>query len=98
MEVLCRPLKDNSHLVEEVSKADKDQALVCVGIYLPEYLDMTSLMAMKRRMVEVCKVTGRKLRLIGSTKNIEVEKYATRLFADRADIFLSVDWRGEDDK
>ncbi len=39
------------------------------------------------------KVLGTMLAFIGKTKNTLVEKYATRLFADRDDIFLTVDWR-----
>lgn len=93
MEVLHK-LADNGPLVQNISNANfASDEVVPVEITLPEYLDVTSLLAMYKRMVEVSKVTGHKLRLIGKTKNTLVEKYATRLFADRDDIFLTVDWR-----
>ena len=85
MEVLHK-LADNGSLVQNISNANfaSDEVVP---------VDVTSLLAMYKRMVEVSKVTGHKLRLIGKTKNTLVEKYATRLFADRDDIFLTVDWR-----
>lgn len=93
MEVL-HELADNGTLVQKISNANfAPDVVVPVEINLPEYLDATSLLAMYKRMVEVSKVTGHKLRLVGKTKNLEVEKFATRLFADRDDIFLSVEWR-----
>lgn len=92
MEVL-HPLKDNSRLVAEISKQPDEVELIPVKVFLPDYLDTTSMVALKRRMVEAANVTGRKLRLLASTHNIEVEKWATRLFADRDDIYLTVDWR-----
>ena len=85
MEVLHK-LADNGSLVQNISNANfASDEVVPVEITLPEYLDVTSLLAMYKRMVEV--------RLIGKTRNTLVEKYATRLFADRDDIFLTVDWR-----
>lgn len=93
MEVLHK-LADNGSLVQNISNANfASDEVVPVEITLPEYLDVTSLLAMYKRMVEVSKVTNHKLRLIGKTRNTLVEKYATRLFADGDDIFLTVDWR-----
>lgn len=93
MEVLHK-LADNGSLVQNISNANfASDEVVPVEITLPEYLDVTSLLAMYKRMVEVSKVTNHKLRLIGKTRNTLVEKYTTRLFADSDDIFLTVDWR-----
>lgn len=93
MEILYG-LADNGDLVRNIKESQIPlEEVVPVEISLPEYLDITSLMALYKRMVDVSKVTGRRLRLLAKTKNTAVEKYATRLFADRDDIFLTVDWR-----
>lgn len=86
-------LPDNGDLIRAIKdmNVSKD-TVVNVQINLPEYLDITSLLALERRMIETVQLCGCKLRLIGKTKNLDVEKYATRIFADRNDIYLSVDW------
>lgn len=86
-------LQDNSDLIRHIKDMGvSSETVVPVQIDLPDYLDITSLLALEKRMVETVKLCGCKLRLVGKTKNIEVEKYATRIFATRNDIFLSVDW------
>lgn len=94
MEILRELIKDNSHIMQEIAKLNlKENDLVCIKVNLPEYVDITSLLAMKRRMVDVAHTAHVRLRLVGKTTNLEVEKSVVRLFADRDDIFMSVDWR-----
>lgn len=96
MEIYSRPLNDNSRLMTAIASTGAQKGdMVCVNINLPDYLDITSLLAMKKRMVEACETSGVKLRLLGNTTNLEVEKSVIRLFADRDDIFVTVDWREE---
>lgn len=96
MEVQDRLLSDNGNLVQSILEMRvAEDELVPVEITLPDYVDITSLLALQKRMVDAAKITGRKLRLVASTKNLTVEKYATRIFADRDDIFLTVNWRDD---
>lgn len=86
-------LQDNSDLIRHIKDMHVSaDTVVPVEISLPEYLDITSLLALERRMIETANLCGCKLRLVGKTTNVDVEKYATRIFATRDDIFLSVDW------
>lgn len=86
-------LPDNGDLIRAIKDMNVlRDTVVNVQINLPEYLDITSLLALERRMIETVQLCGCKLRLVGKTKNLDVEKYATRIFADRNDIYLSVDW------
>lgn len=86
-------LPDNGDLIRAIKDMNVSRdTVVNVQINLPEYLDITSLLALERRMIETVQLCGCKLRLVGKTKNLDVEKYATRIFADRNDIYLSVDW------
>lgn len=98
MEILRRRLNDNSRLLEALSKEQYNGAPITVQVYLPDYLDITSLLAMKKRMVETAEISKKKLRLISHTSNLDVEKFATRLFADRDDIFITIDWRNKDEE
>lgn len=94
MAVCNKLMKDNGNLVSDICAEHLDPGtFVLVEINLPEYLDITSLLALQKRMAETVKVTGMNLRLLAKTSNLAVEKYATRIFADRDDIFLTVDWR-----
>lgn len=87
-------LEDNGDLIRHIKDMNfPSDAVVAVSVKLPDYLDVTSLLALERRMVETVQLCGCRLRLVGKTTNLEVEKFATRIFADRNDIFLSVDWR-----
>lgn len=96
MAIHSRTLSDNSGLMREIASLNaKEGDVVCVKVYLPDYLDITSMMAMSRRMAEVAEQTHVTLRLLTKTKNMDVEKFATRLFAERDDIYLTVDWRDE---
>lgn len=94
MEVQDRLLSDNGNLVHDIlaMQVAKDE-LIPIAISLPDYVDITSLLALQKRMVDAAKITGKRLRLVAKTNNLTVEKYATRIFADRDDIFLTVDWR-----
>lgn len=93
MEISHAVLKDNSSLVHNIQQMNINPDVpVAVEINLPDYLDTVSLLALERRMREVSKVCNRKLRLLAKTTNLVVEKYATRIFAECDNIFLTVDW------
>lgn len=94
MEVSNTILKDNGRLLQKIHQIDGDMATI--EIHLPEYLDIVSLLALEKRMAEVAKASNKKLRLLANTTNLTVEKYATRLFATRDNIFLSIDWREQE--
>lgn len=98
MEILRGRLNDNSRLLEALSKEQYNGTPITVQVYLSDYLDITSLLAMKKRMVETAEISKKKLRLISHTSNLDVEKFATRLFADRDDIFITIDWRNKDEE
>lgn len=98
MEIYRGQLRDNGSLVKDISDLHLPPgSLVAVEVNLPEYVDITSLLALQRRMIETVRITGMHLRLLASTTNLIVEKYATRMFADRDDIYLTVDWRNKDE-
>lgn len=94
MEIQNTIVQDNGNLVRDILTTDKELVPVCVN--LPDYLDVTSLLALQKRMADAAEVTGKKLRLVAHTDNLQVEKYATRIFAGRDDIYLSIDWRAND--
>lgn len=95
MAIHSRTLNDNSGLMQEIAKLNPEKGdVVKVKINLPEYVDITSMLAMYRRMVQAAEQSGVVLRLMAKTSNMEVEKYATRLIAERNDLFLTVDWEG----
>lgn len=95
MEISYGALKDNGSLVRDIQQLiSNPEVPVLVEINLPEYLDTVSLLALERRMHEVSKACNRKLRLLAKTTNLAVEKYATRIFAECDDIYLTVDWIG----
>lgn len=86
-------LEDNSDLIMHIKRMRvTKETVIPVAIKLPEYLDVTSLLALEKRMIETVQLCGCRLRLVGKTKNVDVEKFATRIFATRDDIFLSVEW------
>lgn len=93
MEISYAVLKDNGSLVHNIQQLNSSPEVpVVVEVNLPEYLDTVSLLALERRMHEVAKACNRKLRLLARTTNLTVEKYATRIFAECDDIYLTVDW------
>lgn len=89
--------RDNGELIKNIRLYHADDTEpIPVEVTLPDYLDITSLLALQRRMFEVVRLTGKSLRLVSSTRSLEVEKYFTRLFADRDDIFTTVRWERDD--
>ena len=93
MEISHAVLKDNGSLVRNIQQLNSSPEVpVAVEVNLPEYLDTVSLLALEHRMHEVTKACNCKLRLLAKTTNLTVEKYATRIFAECDDIYLTVDW------
>lgn len=86
-------LTDGPDLVSKVSSYDKDVEIVPVEINLPDYLDVTTLIALQKRFVELTQVTKRKVRLVSKTTNNVVEKTVHRLFSDSDNIFVTIEWR-----
>lgn len=96
MEICSGTLRDNSRIMKDLADLHPNPGdMVCVKVNLPEYVDITSMLALQRRMVQVAETGNVVLRLLGTTTNPVVEKYATRLFAERDDIFITIDWRAE---
>lgn len=98
MEILRRVIKDSPQLMTDIGEMNPNKGdMVIVEIDLPDYLDITSLLAMDKRLHEVAKFYGIKLRLLGHTLDLDTEKYATQLFSTREDLYLTIDWRQTDD-
>ena len=98
MKILRGVIKDSPHLMTDIGELHPNKEdMVVVEINLPDYLDITSLLAMDKRLNEIAKFYGIKLRLLGRTLDLETEKYATKLFSVREDLYLTIDWRPADD-
>lgn len=81
-------IKDSYNLVKEVCNS-KDE-VVSIEINLPNYLDVTSLLILQRRIADVRRISKKKLRLVGRTNNLDVEKMIQKVFIEYDDIYVTV--------
>lgn len=84
-------IQDSRELVQDIIAQKTD--IVTVRIDLPDYLDIVSLLALDKRMSEIARACGVKIRLLGETKNLAVEKALTRLCANRDNIYTTILWK-----
>lgn len=90
-------LKDSKELLPQILKLKRDgESVVEVEVDLPDFIDVTSMLALSRRLREISEISGMELRLIGTTSNKLVDKLFTRQFVDCTEIYTKVNWRGVD--
>jgi hypothetical protein len=89
-------IKDSRELLPELLK-HKEEKVIEVEVDLPDFIDVTSMLALGRRLKESAEIAGVELRLIGSTANPLVDKLFTKQFVDCVNIYTQVKWRGVDE-
>lgn len=84
-------IQDSRELVQDIIAQGTE--VVTVRVNLPDYLDTVSLLALDKRMAEIARACNVKIRLIGETSNLAVDKALTRLCAARDNVYTTILWK-----